>query len=230
MLISPPGTPGITGAPPDQRPAAVRALLVEGNPDDALAISESLADLRGEPIALDWVPTYEAGLAAVARGEHDLYLIGQQLGDQTGLDLVRAARATGCTAPVILMVEADDPSANLATFPDGVVDYLVRGESTAHLLGHAIRATLGQAQLISSLRASEREARALYDIVQEQEQRYQALVEQTPAVVYTAAPDAFASILYASPPLRELLGYDPEEWTADPGLWYRSVHPDDLPA
>jgi diguanylate cyclase (GGDEF)-like protein/PAS domain S-box-containing protein len=230
MLVSSRGTPGIITTPIDQSLTAVRALLVEGDSDAALLTSEMLADLPGEPIALDWVPTYEAGLAAMARGIHDLYLINDHLGDRTGLDLVRAARAQGCTGPVILMVEADNPAAERATSPDSVVDHLVKGERTAPLLGQAIRATLGQARLIASLRASEQQARDLYARVQEQERRYQALIEQTPAVVYTAAPDAFASTLYANPHVKELLGYDPAEWTADPALWFRSVHPDDLPA
>src|SRR4051795_1512016 len=126
MLVSSRGTPGIITTPIDQSLTAVRALLVEGDSDAALLTSEMLADLPGEPIALDWVPTYEAGLAAMACGVHDLYLISDRLGDRTGLDLVRAARAQGCTGPVILLVEADNPAAEWATSPDGVVDYLVK--------------------------------------------------------------------------------------------------------
>jgi len=64
----------------------------------------------------------------------------------------------------------------------------------------------------------------------ETEARYRTLVERVPAVTYTwntvnRSGDAPAS--YISPQVRALLGYAPEEF-ADPTLWSRLVHPEDL--
>ena len=59
------------------------------------------------------------------------------------------------------------------------------------------------------------------------EHRYRALVEQMPAVTYIGAVDLQSSTIYVSPQIEELLGYAPTEWTVDPGLWARLLHPDD---
>lgn len=57
-----------------------------------------------------------------------------------------------------------------------------------------------------------------------------ALVEAVPAVIYQAEPGRDGSWRYVSGHMQALLGYSPEEWIADPGLWVRSLHPDDREA
>jgi diguanylate cyclase (GGDEF)-like protein/PAS domain S-box-containing protein len=57
--------------------------------------------------------------------------------------------------------------------------------------------------------------------------RYRALVEQIPAIVYVDVADDSMATTYVSPQIRDLVGISPEEYTADPELWYRRLHPDD---
>ena len=57
--------------------------------------------------------------------------------------------------------------------------------------------------------------------------RYRSLIEHIPAVTYIDALDDAASTLYVSPQVEELLGYAPHEWTSDPELWVRIIHPED---
>lgn len=59
------------------------------------------------------------------------------------------------------------------------------------------------------------------------EAKYRSLVETAPAVVYLDELDDASSTLYISPQIHQLLGYTPEEWIADPGLWVRILHPAD---
>src|SRR5262249_18478453 len=59
------------------------------------------------------------------------------------------------------------------------------------------------------------------------EAKYRTLVEQLPLVTYIDALTATASGLYASPQIESLLGYAPEEWTDDPEIFVRVLHPDD---
>ncbi|MEO8424666.1 MAG: PAS domain-containing protein [Actinomycetota bacterium] len=59
------------------------------------------------------------------------------------------------------------------------------------------------------------------------ETRYQALVEQLPAVVYIDSFEERPITLYVSRQIEKLTGYRPEEWISDPGLWIRVIHPDD---
>ena len=59
------------------------------------------------------------------------------------------------------------------------------------------------------------------------ELRYRHLVEQIPAVVFTAALDGGLYDIYISPQIESLLGYSQVQWLADPVLWYERLHPDD---
>jgi PAS domain S-box-containing protein len=60
----------------------------------------------------------------------------------------------------------------------------------------------------------------------EAEERYRALIEQSPAIVYIDPVEAGPTI-YMSPQVEAILGYAPSEWYADPELWSTVVHPDD---
>jgi PAS domain S-box-containing protein len=58
------------------------------------------------------------------------------------------------------------------------------------------------------------------------EEKYRALVEQVPAIIYIAALTLKSGTLYVSPQI-EITGYTANEWIADPGLWHNTLHPDD---
>ena len=47
------------------------------------------------------------------------------------------------------------------------------------------------------------------------EAKYRTLVEQIPAVIYTAAIDERSSTSYVSPQIESILGFAPDEWLAD---------------
>jgi PAS domain S-box-containing protein len=70
--------------------------------------------------------------------------------------------------------------------------------------------------------------------LREAEEKYRLLVEQIPAVTYIdEVPEDDPTDLtpiYISPQLERLLGYSPAEWLADPDLWDRVTHPDDIEA
>jgi PAS domain S-box-containing protein len=59
------------------------------------------------------------------------------------------------------------------------------------------------------------------------EQRFRALVEQVPAIVYEMGPDDDRRTLYVSPHAEELLGYTREEWLDQPDIWTELLHPTD---
>ena len=63
--------------------------------------------------------------------------------------------------------------------------------------------------------------------IRESEARLRAIVEQVPAIVYTAEAGPAGRWLFVSPQVESLLGFTPEEWMADPELWFRQLHPED---
>ena len=63
--------------------------------------------------------------------------------------------------------------------------------------------------------------------LQEAELKYRTLVEQIPAIVYTAGIGETGDWLYISPQVQSILGYSPEEWMAHPGPFSAHLHPAD---
>ena len=68
--------------------------------------------------------------------------------------------------------------------------------------------------------------RAQQDL-READERYRAVVEHIPAVVYTEAPDADPAKFYISPQVTDLFGYTADEWTWTADFWRDRIHPDD---
>ncbi len=73
---------------------------------------------------------------------------------------------------------------------------------------------------VTSAKRAERELR-------EAEEKYRALVENLPAVVYLVAPDDDRRTLYVSHEVERSLGYAREEWLEQPDIWMELLHPDD---
>ena len=61
----------------------------------------------------------------------------------------------------------------------------------------------------------------------ETRQKYGALVEQIPAIVYVDVADDDMSTSYVSPQIEQLLGVTAAEYVADPDLWRKHLHPED---
>jgi PAS domain S-box-containing protein len=59
------------------------------------------------------------------------------------------------------------------------------------------------------------------------EERYRALIEHIPAVVYRESPEGDPAKFYISPQVHDFFGYAPEEWTWTPDFWRSRIHPDD---
>ncbi len=54
-----------------------------------------------------------------------------------------------------------------------------------------------------------------------------ALLDQLPAILYVAEAGVAGHWLYVSAGIQAILGFGPEEWIEDPGLWARQMHPED---
>ena len=82
-------------------------------------------------------------------------------------------------------------------------------------------------ELYESERARRAELESAQGQLRETEARYRSLVERLPAIVYRADFGESGEWTYVSPQIESILGFTPEEWMADPKLWYRQIHPED---
>src|SRR5205814_3368630 len=79
------------------------------------------------------------GLKAIEQDEHDVYLVDYRLGQNNGLELLLAAMARGCRAPIILLTGLGDHKVDSEAIRAGAADYLVKGQFDAQLLERSIR-------------------------------------------------------------------------------------------
>ncbi|MGH8590942.1 MAG: PAS domain-containing protein, partial [Gammaproteobacteria bacterium] len=120
----------------------IRVLLVEDDEDDYRLTRELLAEVPGYRIELDWAESYEAGLAALARGAHDVCLLDYRLGECTGLDLLRRAAAENFGTPFIVLTGYSAFELDVEAMRAGAADYLLKDRIDAAALERAIRYTL----------------------------------------------------------------------------------------
>ncbi len=86
--------------------------------------------------------------------------------------------------------------------------------------------TLGQA--LGRVLAELAERKQAEVALRESRLKYRNLVEHLPQVIYTSELGMNGVWAYVSPQIENLLGFTPEEWTADQSNWKHQVHPDDL--
>ncbi len=70
-------------------------------------------------------------------------------------------------------------------------------------------------------------------ILQESEQKYRLLVENLSEIVYVVElyeSPMSGKVTYASKQTENIIGYSPEEFINDGGLWFSLLHPEDIPS
>ena len=117
----------------------VRLLLIDDSEDDALLTRAMLGKSRSVTFNIDWAATFEAGLDKLAGPPYEVCLVDYRLGSRDGLDWMRAARAAGCRAPMIMLTGLGDVGTDLEAIRTGAADYLIKGKHDADLLERVIR-------------------------------------------------------------------------------------------
>lgn len=129
-----------------------RILLID---DDRLQFRLTQAhfkNFRGEAFELDWAETYEEGLAQLLEGKHAACLLDYQLGERTGLDLIRQAVAGGSRTPIVFLTAESSERVDIEAMNAGALDYLVKGEISSHTLERSLRYALKLAETLEALR------------------------------------------------------------------------------
>jgi PAS domain S-box-containing protein len=156
----------------------------------------------------------------LAQGDYDLVLSDFNILGFEGLQVIDAVRAKDPATPVVIVTGTGSEEIAIEAMKRGAADYVIKTPHHIQRLPHTIQVVLEKKRLQEE---RERAEQALRDA----EAKYRSLVEQTPGVIYTAVLDEFGSSLYVSPQIEEVLGISADEWTADPKLWFKQLHPAD---
>lgn len=138
----------------------IKILMVDDDEEDFIIIRDLIEETIGDSYdvlrysyKLEWVQSYDQGLAAILEKRHDVYLIDYRLGIHTGLDLITEAIARGCEAPLLLLTGQSDLQVDAQAMLAGAADYLVKGKTSARQLESAIRYSIQQAKHLHEIKA-----------------------------------------------------------------------------
>ncbi len=136
-----------------------KILLVEDDEDDYFLVKTWLSQVKRGQFSLKWASGYDAALQAVMTEPFDVVLVDYQLGEHTGLELIREA-ITHCEyVPFILLTGRGNYEVDLTAMEAGASDYLSKAEITPPLLERSIRYTIEH-------KRAEREMRRAYEKVE----------------------------------------------------------------
>src|SRR5215207_8388335 len=162
-------------------------------------------------------------VAALEEGGFDLVLAGYPVPSIDGLSALELAREVRPEVPVIVVSGRAGEELAIDSLKSGATDYVLK-----HRLERLVPAVR------RAIRESEerRESARAEETLRTSENQFRTLVEQIPAVTYTqqiAEPGNSKAkpTLYASPQIESQLGYPPQSFVEDPGLWIKLLHPED---
>jgi len=119
---------------------AIRALLIEDNPGDAVLIQETFAGTETVSVQMEIAETLSAGLKRLrGPGGIDVILLDLNLPDSSGLDTVDRVRENAPELPVVVMTALADERLARRAIEKGAQDYFVKGNHEIATLVHSIR-------------------------------------------------------------------------------------------
>lgn len=137
----------------DGKDTPIQVLLVDDDQNSYLLTRRMLSKMR-DSFQIEWAPSYETGLEAIVRKEHDVYLLDYRLGARNGLELLREAIAAGCKEPII-MLTTENPAVDTEAMKLGAADFLSKDRLDSALLERSIRYSIKQYATLRALRESE---------------------------------------------------------------------------
>ena len=133
--------------------ATIRVLLVDE--DDAGLTRATVREAQDPQFEVDWVASYDAALSRMIRRQYHAYVVDDRLGEHSGIELLLAAQAGGCTEPIILLAPRDIPTVVSDATRAGAADCLVKDELTPTLLQRVVRHAVERADATQVFRESE---------------------------------------------------------------------------
>ena len=173
----------------------VTVLLIDASPDDQRTIREELAEIHGQPYALEIATTLAAGLVRLLRGGIHVILLDLALPDSLGLTTFLRLQPKASVTPIIVLIGKGDEETGQEATARGALDYLVKQQVVSTLLDKTLRYATERTHTLLALKASEA--------------RYRELYENVVAGVFQSTLDG--KFMSANPALVRLLGYASEE-------------------
>ena len=142
-----------------------KVLLLDDDQEEFIIIRKMLSQIQQHHFELEWVSCCEAAKIAIAKDEHDVYLIDYVLGAQNGLDLVEELVKEGSKKPMIMLTAHDNFELDKKAIRLGAADFIPKKELSPALLDRTIWHAIERGQLFEKLyyQATHDELTGLYN-------------------------------------------------------------------
>ncbi|MGH6954640.1 MAG: diguanylate cyclase domain-containing protein, partial [Alphaproteobacteria bacterium] len=134
--------------PPSGHPGGViRVLLACNDSADHAAVAEMLTGSPWTRYSVHWASGYGAAIRDIATYPYDVLVIDMQIDGGLGNGLLREAKESRATVPVIMFAAHDDPALSVLAVQAGAADCLPRKALGPALLDRAIRFSIERKQM-----------------------------------------------------------------------------------
>ncbi|MFL5843654.1 MAG: putative bifunctional diguanylate cyclase/phosphodiesterase [Solirubrobacteraceae bacterium] len=125
-------------APVEAGARALRVLIIEDNPGDAILVREMLRD--ADPLGFELIHADRLGVGIdhLLAGEADCVLLDLSLPDAEGLDALTQVQSVSLEVPVIVFSGRSDERIAVRAVQEGAQDYLIKGQVDGRLLARSI--------------------------------------------------------------------------------------------
>jgi len=143
---------------------AIKVLLIEDNPGDALLVEEYLSEVFSN-LELTQASTFgESGEYLQKDHDFDTVLLDVSLPDSEGLDLVEEILRLAGITPLIILTGRNDLDFSMQSLSKGVSDYLLKDELSSLLLYKSIVYSIERNTFSRELKKSEKNYKDLFDL------------------------------------------------------------------
>ena len=135
----------------------IRVLVVDDDEEEYIVVDKYLRRAVTATYSVDWVSSFEQALEAVAEDVHEICLLDYQLGEHTGLELLREMRGRGYARPVILLTGHGNVEVDMQAMELGAFDYIEKTHLTPALIERSIRYAIENHRVREALREANEE-------------------------------------------------------------------------
>ncbi len=144
-----------------------QVLLIDDDHEDFILTRTMLGKAQGSRYSLDWACDYDTGLLKLRSQTYHAVLVDYDLGNKTGIQLIREICASDYPAPLILYTGRGNYEVDVEALEAGASFYISKGDANALLLDRLIRYAVRQKQIEQKLEDSLQERMHLLESIQD---------------------------------------------------------------
>ncbi len=196
-------------------------LIIDDDEVDRMALRRTLKKTEIDANVVE-VGSRAEGLAALQSASFDCVFLDYQLPDGDGLTLLRELANEDIEAPVVMMTGQGSEELVVEMLHAGALDYLPKANMTPQTLARVVRNVMRIYQAETAGKMAQMR-------LAETGTHLQYLIDNNPAIIYSAVPTGDFRMTFVSDNLRHVLGFEPREMLDDMNFWFEHIHPDDQP-